>query len=176
MVKHKHFKNIFKNFKLVPLRQSPYVTRNTENIPLFKTKQNFFKNSFFPSVVIEWNNLDHNIRNVGSFSAFKNNILKFIRPTPNNAFNFENLRGIKLITRLRVGIAIYVNTNSSIVFKIFLFPICSCGFDIEATSHYFLHCPMYNGERDTLLSTIKNIDCRLLDVTKTVLINLIWNA
>ena len=29
---------------------------------------------------------------------------------------------------------------------------------------------MYNDERYTLLSTIKNIDCRLLDVTETVLI------
>ena len=30
--------------------------------------------------------------------------------------------------------------------------------------------PMYNDERHTLLSTIKNIDCRLLDVTEIVLI------
>ena len=29
---------------------------------------------------------------------------------------------------------------------------------------------MCNDERHTLLSTIKNIDCRLLDVTETVLI------
>ena len=29
---------------------------------------------------------------------------------------------------------------------------------------------MYNDERHTLLSTIKNIDCKLLDVTETVLI------
>ena len=29
---------------------------------------------------------------------------------------------------------------------------------------------MYNDERHTLLSTIKNTDCRLLDVTETVLI------
>ena len=49
-------------------------------------------------------------------------------------------------------------------------PICSCGFDVESTSHYILHCPIYNDERHTLLSTIKNIDCRLVDVTETVLI------
>ena len=35
---------------------------------------------------------------------------------------------------------------------------------------YILQCPMYNDERHTLLSTIKNIDCRLLDVTETALI------
>ena len=29
---------------------------------------------------------------------------------------------------------------------------------------------MYNEEKDTLLSVIKNIDCRLLDVTEAVLI------
>ena len=28
---------------------------------------------------------------------------------------------------------------------------------------------MYNDERHTLLSTIKNIDCRLLDVTETLI-------
>ena len=49
-------------------------------------------------------------------------------------------------------------------------PIYSCGFDVESTFHYILRCPMYNNERHTLLSTIKNIDCRLLDVTETVLI------
>ena len=30
-------------FKLMSLRQSPYATRYTENIPLFKTKHNFSK-------------------------------------------------------------------------------------------------------------------------------------
>ena len=33
-----------------------------------------------------------------------NTILKFIRPTPISVFNFENYRGIKLITRLRAGL------------------------------------------------------------------------
>ena len=49
-------------------------------------------------------------------------------------------------------------------------PICSYGFDVEPISQYVLHCPMYNDERHTLLSTIKSIDCRLLDVTETILI------
>ena len=36
-------------------------------------------------------------------------------------------------------------------------PICSCGFDIESTSHFLLHCPTFNNEQYTLLSTL-NID------------------
>ena len=122
-------------FKLVPLRHSPYTTRNTENIALFKTKHNFFKNSFFRSAVIEWNSVDHNIRNVRSFSAFKNNILKFIRPTPKSVFNCENHRGIKHITRLHVGLSHLHEHKFKHSFQDIVNPIWSCGFDVESTSH-----------------------------------------
>ena len=41
-------------FKLIPEKTSSY----TDNIPLFNIKHNFYKNFFFPSTIIEWNNLD----------------------------------------------------------------------------------------------------------------------
>ena len=43
---------------------------------------NLFKNTFFPSAIIELNKLDPTIRNAESFGIFKSNILRFIRPTP----------------------------------------------------------------------------------------------
>ena len=45
-------------FSLIPTRRSLSSARNIHNIPLVNTKHNFFKNSFFPSTIIEWNNLD----------------------------------------------------------------------------------------------------------------------
>ena len=63
------FYKVFKNehpkylFNLIPVKRTPYATRPVGNIPLIKTKHNFFKNSFFPSAIIEWNNLDPNLRN-----------------------------------------------------------------------------------------------------------------
>ena len=48
-------------------------------------------------------------------------------------------------------------------------PICSCGLDIESTSHFLLHCATFNDERYTLLSTLNNIDCKLLELTKSSL-------
>ena len=48
-------------------------------------------------------------------------------------------------------------------------PICSCGLDIESTSHFLLHCPTFNDERYTLLSTLNNIDPTLLELTKSSL-------
>ena len=49
-------------------------------------------------------------------------------------------------------------------------PICSCGLDVESTSHFLLHCPTFNDERYTLLSTLNNIDCKLLELTKSSLL------
>ena len=92
-------------FKLIPKKTSTYVTRNAENISLFNIKHNFYKNYFFPSSIIEWNNLDPNLRNSENFGIFKNNILEFIRPKPNSFFNCCNLKRIRLITRLRLELS-----------------------------------------------------------------------
>ena len=75
---------------------------------LFSTKHNFFKNSFFPSSVIEWNKLDPNFRNATSLNLFKKDLLKFIRPSPNvflSVFKFHNCKGIKYLARLHLGLS-----------------------------------------------------------------------
>ena len=85
---------------MIPKVLSTRTTRNHNNIPLFNVKHEYFRNSFFPFTVIEWNKLDNNIRNLESVSAFKKQILKFIIPSPSSAFSVHNPHGIKLVTRL----------------------------------------------------------------------------
>ena len=89
------FYKIYKNkspqylFNLIPEKSHAYATRNIDNIPCFKMSHNLFKNSFFPSTIIEWNNLDSTLRNSKNFVDFKNNILKFIGPSPSNVFRYQ---------------------------------------------------------------------------------------
>ena len=52
-------------------------------------------------------------------------------------------------------------------------PICSCGLDIESTSHFLLHYPTFSDERHTFLSTLNNIDCTLLELIKSSLLKII---
>ena len=92
-------------FNIIPKLTRPYSTRNTNNTPHFKTKHSFFKYTFFPSVIIEWNKLGPATQNARSLNIFKKNILKFIRPTANNIFCCHNLKGIKYLTRLRPGLS-----------------------------------------------------------------------
>ena len=163
------FYKIFKSkspqylFKLIPEKASSYVTRNAENIPLFNIKHNFCKNSFFPSSIIEWNNLDPKPRNSENFVIFKNNILKFIRPKSNSFFNCCNLKGIRLITRLRLELSRLREHKFKYNFQNCLNPLCSCGSSTESTSHFLLHCPIFHDERHTLLSTLNNIDSKILE-------------
>ena len=94
-----------------------YAMRNVDCIPLIKIKHNFFKNTFLPSAIIEWNKLDLAIRNAESLGIFKSNILKFFRPTPRSFFNCYNHKGIRLMTRPLGEWAVYVNINSITIFK-----------------------------------------------------------
>ena len=161
-------------FNIIPVTVSRYNTRNTNNIPQFKVKHNFFRNSFFPSAVIEWNKLDLNIRNSESLNVFKNSLLKFIRPSGNSVFNCHNPRGVKLLTRLRLGLSHLREHKFKHGFQDSLNPICSCGNDIETSAHFLLHCPHYSNERSTFLNTIRNISRSIFDknhlqITETLL-------
>ena len=93
-------------FQLIPPNNKVYATRSSRSnkISSFKTRRNFFKDSFFPAVISEWNSLDINIRNSSSSNVFKKVLLKFIRPEPNSIYNINDSNELKLLTRLRLGL------------------------------------------------------------------------
>ena len=144
-------------FKILPSVSKTYNSRTNDNIPLFSGKHNLFINCFFPSTAIEWNNLYLNIRNSKTFLAFKKSILKFIRPSSNYISNYHSPKGIKLITRLRLGLSHLCEHKFWHNFHDALNPICSCGDDIEITIHYLLHSLIYLDERRTLLDNLQSI-------------------
>ena len=41
-------------------------------------------------------------------------------------------------------------------------PLCSCGNDIESTVHFFLHCPNFTTQRQTLLNKLKSINASII--------------
>ena len=160
-------------FSIIPTSVSTYNTRNT-NIPLFKVKHNFFRNSFFSSTVIKWNKLDPNICNLESLNIFKKTLLNFIRPSGSTVFNCHNPKGVKLLTRSRLGLSHLREHKFKHSFQDSLNPICSCGNDIETSAHFLLHCPNFSNERSTFMNIIRSIDRNILtwsdsQVTKTLL-------
>ena len=92
-------------YSIIPIRNMSYRTRQCNKIPAINVKHDFFKNTFFPSTIMEWNKLDWEIKNSESIVTFKKRILSFIRPSANSTFNCHNPRGIKLLSRLRLGLS-----------------------------------------------------------------------
>ena len=103
------------------------------NIPFFKARHTFLKNSFFLSTITEWNKLDQKIKKASSFNIFRKSIVKFIRPSANSSFNRHNPRGIKFITRLGLDLSHLREHKFKHRFQDSLNPFCNCGVDIEST-------------------------------------------
>ena len=130
-------------FDVYPTAQRASIARNNDKRPHFKLKHNCFKNSSFPSTVIEWNKLDLNIRNSESLTSFKGNILKFIRHSENNVFVCSNLKGIQLLTRVRLGLSHLREHKFKHNFQDTINPTWNYGEGIETSCHYLLHCLLY---------------------------------
>ena len=104
------------------------------------------------------------------FGIFKSNIFRFIRPTPRSFFNSYNHKGIRLMTPLCLRLSHLHEKKFNHNFQNCLNPLCSCGMDIESTSHFFLHCSLFDDKRVTLLSTLSKIDQRLIETNESSLI------
>ena len=143
-------------FQLVPPNNNFYAIRSSQSnkISSFKTGHNFFKDSFFAAVISEWNSLDVNIRNSSSINVFKKKLLKFIRPVPNSTYNINDSKGLTLLTRLRLGLSHLGDHKFRHNFQDCVSPMCSCGQDIETTTHFLLHCPSHHCARKTLFHKI----------------------
>ena len=79
------------------------------------------------------------------------------------------LNKMKFLTRARFGLSHLREHKFKQSFQDSLNPVCKCGAEVESTSHFLLHCPIYNNDRSSFLCTIRNIDCKLLEMTDSSL-------
>ena len=98
---------------------------------------------------------------------------QFIRPTPRSFFNCYNQERIRLMTRLRLGLSHRRDHKFNHNFQNCINLLFSCGMDIKSTSHFFLHCPLFDDKRMTLLSTLNKIDCKLIKTDESSLIEML---
>ena len=145
-------------YNLIPAKTpGNYPLRNVKEIPTIKVKHRFFENSFFPATITEWNDLDYSLRNAPFINVFKENISKFIR------LNIYNPYGLKLLTRLRLGLSHLRGHKFNHNFSDCLDEICMCGKDIESTDHFLLPYSLFRNEKQVLINKIRDIDCSLID-------------
>ena len=156
-------------FNFIPNFNWVHNTKLNYNIPLIKVKHYYFKNSFFPSAITEWKKLDLDIRNSASLNTFIKKLLNLIRSCANSVFDIHNPLGIKLLTRLHLGLSHLHEHKFRHCFQDTLNPLCKCGKDIESTMHFFLHCTNFLILSQTLFQKIRNINDNILPQSETQL-------
>ena len=151
-------------FQLIPSNNNFSSTRSSQSNKMssLKNRHYFFKDSFLPAVISEWNSLDVNIRNSSSINVFKKGLLKFIRPVPNFTYNINDSKGLTLLTRLRLGINDLGDHKFRHNFQDCVSSMCSCGQDIETTTHFLLHCPNHHCARKTFFHKVNQVSGNIL--------------
>ena len=149
--------------KLLPMESS--FTHNLRsdrifNPPAARTER--FQSSFFPFCTSKWNELDPELQNSPSIGSFKHSLLSFIRPVASSIYTIHNPRGLKLLSRLRVGLSHLREHKFHHNFNDTLDPFCSCRTNSrESVKHFLLHCPNYSTIRCQLFDGLlqKEINC-----------------
>ena len=113
---------------------------------------------------MEWNKLSSSGRN-STFPVFRNHLLKIIQPVSNPVYNIQNYIGLKLLTRLRLGLSHLNEHRFNHNFQNCINPLCTCSLEVELTV-YFLHCHHYHNIRTKLLNSLEVIDTNLLKLSE----------
>ena len=95
------------------------------------------------------------------YSVFRNYLFKEIRPKPSPLYNIHNPSGIKLHTRLRLGLSHLNEHKFSHNFDDCVNAFCTCSLEPEPISHFFLYCHHYNTIQSILFKHLNSVDKNL---------------
>ena len=133
-----------------------------------------FHRFIFPYTISEWNKLGLQIRKANSLLSFKNTLLKLGRSVPNSCCNIHNLVGLKLLSRLRVGLNHLNEHKFKYNFSNCINPLCSCRFEVQSTTHIFLHCLCFSSIRNILFNELVSISKKFINLPDSSKVELIY--
>ena len=126
-----------------------------------RTKQmdSFWKNQSFQFVFLsklikKWCVFSEEIGNIVSVNKFRKIIFSFIRPKDNSFFAIHNIKGLKLVTRLRLNFSHLNKQKFRHGFRETVNPMCKPGLETKTTRDFFLRCRLYYTIRKELMDKI----------------------
>ena len=122
---------------------------------------------------MEWNKLDVTLRKSESLPYFRNALLQVGRPTTKPIYNIHNPVGLKLVTRLKLGLC-HINEHKFIHnFQDCIEPLCACSLEILSLSHFSLHCHYFTVIRLTLFSELQSVDANIAKFSDNEIVDLL---
>ena len=143
---------------LVPARCMRYRLRRPLDYISYDCRTLKFKASFFPAVISDWTNLDNSLLESATYTSFKNQVIRIVRPLRKSTYNIHHPAGLRFLTQLRLGLSALRAHKYLHNFADVKDPNCLISYDgIEDTTHFLLECSAFATHRTTLLDTVSNL-------------------
>ena len=122
---------------------------------------------------MEWNKLDVKVRKSESLPYLRNVLLQVGRPTVKPVYYTHNPIGLKLLTRLRLGLSHLNERKFKHTFQDCINPLCKCILEIESLSHFFLRCQYFKSIYSTLFSKLQSADANIVKLSDNKIVDLL---
>ena len=118
---------------------SDHNLRNNDNHTTPRSRLSMSRESFMPSSVSLWNNLDINIRNSPNISCFISRIKENTSKPPK-----YYSEGSRILSILNARLRHQCSSLNADLFRINITndPKCECGAPFEDSIHYLMECPL----------------------------------
>jgi hypothetical protein len=131
-----------------------YMLRNRGDIDVPYARTNLYSNSFFPSTIRLWNELDIRVKNLPSVDAFKAHHKRSL-PRKNALAYFGNRLESAIHARMRINNS-PLNDDLHKHLHVIESPNCQCGTGTpETAEHFFYICPRYTELRTELVRDLQ---------------------
>ena len=158
--------------ELIPERSHMYNTRSLEHVAILYQWNWYLQLFVFATTISEWNTLVSKIRQSKTLLTFQNGLINIWRSFIQPIYNVHNSVGLKLLTRVRLGLSHLSQHKFNHHFQCRLKLLCSCSLAVESVSHFFLHWHYYSNIRSTTLNELETTDINLLNQEDDIVIDI----
>ena len=106
------------------------------------------------------------------YLTFRKRLLSLIRLKCNETYRIHHPTGLKLLTRVRLGLSHPNDHKFNHKYRDCINLLCSCNISVENNVHFFLYRHRLSLQRQTLINIIKSIDKDIINETDSGLINI----
>ena len=132
-----------------------YILRNENNVRIPYCRLESYKRSFFPRAIGLWNDLSNDKKAHQDVESFKASF-KIAHSELKVLYYYGERWPAVHHARMRIGCSkLHGDLFASL--HVIDSPACDCGANNENAEHFFLHCPLFDDSRETLISDIQDI-------------------
>ena len=133
-----------------------------------------FSDSFFPSCIVDWNELDEKLKKVINKKSFYSSLVKLVRPPNRKNVKILDKIALKYLPQLRVWLNDLTRYKFDHNFDDTIDPMRSANDGVEDVTHFLLSCQLYGHIRIELLNSVSRISgTNVNDLDKQALVKLL---